>query len=132
MVKIIFLVIWVYLLICILAAFLNAYFKRAQCPVCRKRNAVCVSQKKLREENIYFKEKKTIKEYKNIYKSRTDFGMKTATDQFFNPPEKLIVRDVMIPGKRIWYKIKYKCNNCGNTFYNQVYEDKKPTVINKQ
>ena len=110
---------------------LLAQLNKAKCPDCKKRNVTAISLKMLRAEEIFFKEKETIKDFNNTRKYRTDVMLRGTTDQYLNPPEKVTVREVMIPGKRTWYKVDYKCNHCGKTFYREEYRDEKPTVVSR-
>lgn len=124
----------IYLILLVIAVILiialRVYLNKAQCPECKKRNASRITEKILREEQIYFKEKETIKEYQNTGKYHTDLGMRTASNQYINPPKKIVTREVMVPGTRTWYNVQYKCNKCGKTFSRQEYVDKKTTIVN--
>lgn len=108
---------------------LMIHFSKAKCTHCKKRKATQISSEIIRTEEIFFKEKELIKEYNNKSKFRTNVGMRTATNQYLNPPDKVTTREIMVPGKRTWYKVEYKCNNCGRTFYRVEYTDEKATVI---
>ncbi len=113
----------------ILIIVLMIHFSKAKCTHCKKRNSTQISREMIRTDEIFFKEKEMIKEYNNKSKFRTNVAMRTAANQYLNPPDKVTTREIMVPGKRIWYKVGYKCNNCGKTFYRIEYVDEKATII---
>ncbi len=95
------------------------WFGKTKCPDCRKRKCENIFKKKLKTETIYFKEKEIIQNYKN-----TTGHFPTPTQ----PPNTFSTRMVLIPGERIWYLVKYKCNNCGKVFFRKEYIDKRPII----
>lgn len=106
---------------------LMVYLGGPRCPSCRLRKAEVISQKFLREEVVYFKVKEQIKEYENS--SRLWPNMAKGI-QYSKPPEKITVREQMLPGKRKYYRVEYRCNNCGERFSREEYVDEKPLVKN--
>lgn len=117
------------ILVIVFIMVLRIHFSKARCTHCKKRKATQISSKIIRTEEIIFKEKELIKEYNNKSNYRTNAGMRIATNQYINPPDKVTTREIMVPGKRTWYKVEYKCNNCGKTFYRSEYIDEKAPVI---
>lgn len=73
-----------------------------------------------------------MKEYKNTsgQKQYFDWQTKVSTNKYVNAPEKVIEKDVLIEGERIYYDVTYKCSKCGKTFHRKEHTDKKPTIIN--
>ena len=59
-----------------------------------------------------------------------DWQTKVSTNKYINAPEKVIEKDVLIEGERIYYDVTYKCSKCGKTFHRKEHTDKKPKVIN--
>lgn len=109
---------------------LIVHLSKIKCPECKKRKVTEISCEELRSEEILFKEKEIIREYKNTGNFRTNAGMRVVTNPYLNhPPERVTTRMVNVPGKRIWYLVGYKCNCCGKIFYRQKHIDKKPIVV---
>ncbi len=108
----------------IIAVFVfQAFLKKAKCPRCGVRKANIVSREQIRVEQVFFKEKQRTLEYKNTNKT---FAYKSET---LNPPDKIIEHEILIPGIRAWYTIKYKCSKCGNLFSREEYVDKKSKIV---
>lgn len=114
--------------VAVVIMFIVAYIilSKPMCPNCKQRKADFVKKEFLREETVYFRETETIKEYSNTGGAVTDFGLKGQT---LKPPEKVVTREVKIPGKRKWYQVTYKCRQCGELFSRKEYVDEKPTII---
>ena len=113
-------------LVLIICVVIYMYLSKPKCPNCKKRNADFVKKEFIREETVYFRETQTIKEYSNTEGAVTDFGFKGQT---MKPPEKIITKEVKVPGIRKWYRVTYKCGICGEQFSRQEYVDEKPTNI---
>ena len=105
--------------------FLLIYLGKAKCPACNLRKAEVISQKFLREEVVYFKVKEQIKEYEN---TNTLWGNTASGMQYTKPPERVSVRERTLPGTRRYYRVEYRCRNCGEVFFREEYVDKKPIV----
>lgn len=101
------------------------YLGGAKCPSCKSRKADAVSRKFLREEVVYFKVKEQIKEYENPNRL---WGNMTEGIQYTKPPERVSFRERTLPGKRKYYRVEYRCNNCGERFFRKEYVDEKPLV----
>lgn len=112
-------------LVLILLLVVYAHFSKPKCPKCKKRNASIVKKDFLRDETVYFRETQTIKEYSNTG-AVTDFQFKGVT---VKPPEKIITKEVKVPGTRKWYRATYKCGICGEQFSRKEYIDEKPKII---
>ena len=102
------------------------YVSKPKCPKCKKRKATFVKKEFISEETVYFRETQTIKEYSNTKGAVTDFGVQGQT---IKPPEKIITKEVKVPGIRKWYRVTYKCGICGEQFSRKEYIDEKPTTI---
>ncbi len=112
-------------LVLLLFIVIYVYFSKPQCPKCKSRKAECIKKEFLREETVYFNETQTIKEYNNTG-AVTDFQFKGVT---VKPPEKIITKEVKVPGTRKWYRATYKCGICGEQFSRKEYIDEKPKII---
>lgn len=117
----------------ILIGALNSYLELPTCPECKSKKAEVVSKEEIKREPMYFKEKQRIKEYKNTSgkKQYFDWQTKVSTNKYYNAPQKVIEKEVLVEGERICYDVTYKCSKCGKTFHRKEYTDKKPTIINK-
>lgn len=85
-----------------------------------------VSKQFLREEVVYFKVKEQVKEYENTDRH---WGSLASGMQYTKPPERVSVRERTLPGKRRYYRVEYRCRNCGKSFCQKEYEDEKPTIV---
>ena len=112
----------------VLLIILCNYLGRAKCPNCKSRKTHELSRTELNSEPKLFKETIRIKEYDNKYNSRTDFGQRAASNQYMNPPSKIITQEVIVEGKRTWYKVRCKCAKCNNEFFVKEYVDTKPRI----
>ncbi len=116
----------------ILLNILGAYSERPTCPGCNSKKAEIVEKEETGREPVYFKEKQRIKEYKNTSgkKQYFDWQTRVSTNKYLNTPEKIIEKEVMVEGERIYYDVTYKCLKCGKTFHREEHTDKKPKIIN--
>lgn len=116
----------------ILLKILFVYLELPTCPQCKSKKASVISEKEIEREPIYFKEKQRMKEYQNTsgQKQHFDWQTKASTSKYFNAPEKIIEKDVLIEGERIYYDVTYECSKCGKIFHRNEHTDKKPTIIN--
>ncbi len=105
-----------------------SYLQRTKCPNCNSRKVCELNRTKLNSEPKLFKETVRIKEYNNKYNSRTDLGHRAASNQYMNPPSKIITQEIVVEGKRTWYKVHYKCAKCNNEFSVKEYIDRKPQI----
>ena len=125
---------WITLIvvILILLKILVWYLDLPTCPHCKSKKAELVSKEKMKSEPMYFKEKQQIKEYKNSSGQKQYFNWQTkaSTNKYFNAPSKVIEKEVLVEGERIYYKSCYKCSKCGKIFSRKEYEDKKPQIVN--
>lgn len=112
----------------VLLAILCNYLGRTKCPNCKSRKIYEINRTKLKSEPKLFKENVKIKEYDNKYNSRTDFGQRAVSNQYMNPPSKIITKEVIVEGKRTWYKVRCRCAKCNNEFSIQQYIDTKPQI----
>lgn len=112
----------------VLLAILRNYLGRTKCPNCKSRKIYEINRTKLKSEPKLFKENVKIKEYDNKYNSRTDFGQRAVSNQYMNPPSKIITKEVIVEGKRTWYKVRCRCAKCNNEFSIQQYIDTKPQI----
>lgn len=126
--------IWIIVIIVglILLKALTVYWELPTCPECKSKNAEVVSKDETEREPVYFKEKQRMKEYKNTsgQKQYFDWQTKVSTNKYFSAPEKVIEKDILVAGERIYYDVTYKCSKCGKTFHRKEHTDKKPKVIN--
>ena len=114
------------LIVGVAALLLLVYFiTRIKCPQCGSKKIEQVSKKFLRKETVYFKVQETIREYEN---NKNLFGGAATGMQCIKPPERVSVRERTLPGTRVYYRVGYRCKQCGKTFYRNEYVDKKPTV----
>ena len=112
----------------VLLAILCNYLGRTKCPNCKSRKIYEINRTKLKSEPKLFKENVKIKEYDNKYNSRTDFGQRAVSNQYMNPPSKIITKEVIVEGKRTWYKVRCRYAKCNNEFSIQQYIDTKPQI----
>lgn len=105
---------------------LSAYLKIAKCPNCKARKVREISRKLLREETVYFRVKEQGKEYENPDQLRTRTALEGM--QYIKAPNRVSVRERLLPGKRIYYRVEYRCQNCGESFSREEYVDEKPIV----
>ena len=124
---------WVILIIAgvILLYILGWYFGLAQCPKCKSRSCSVLSKEETDSETIYFKKKQYIREYKNDSGSAAfDWQAKYGSaNRYTKEPEKLIEKEVLLPGTRTYYNVKYVCKKCGNEFYRKEHVDTKPEIV---
>ncbi len=116
------------IIVLILIGILCSYLQRTKCPNCNSRKVCELNRTNLGSEPKLFKETVRIKEYDNKYNSRSDLGHRAASNQYMNPPSKIITQEVVVEGKRIWYNVHYKCSKCNNEFSVKEYIDKKPQI----
>ena len=112
----------------VLFIILCSYLRRTKCPNCKSRKIYELSRTELNSEPKLFKETVRIKEYDNKYNSRTNFSQRAASNQYINPPSKIITKEVIIEGKRTWYNVKCRCDKCNNEFSIQQCIDTKPKI----
>lgn len=112
----------------VLLKILCSYLERVKCPNCKSRKVYELSREELDSEPKLFKETVRIKEFNNTYNSKTNIGQRAASNQYINPPSKIITQEVIVEGKRVWYKVRCKCAKCNNEFLTKVYVDKKPQI----
>lgn len=112
----------------VLLAILCNYLGRAKCPKCKSRKLYELTRTEINSEPKLFKETVRIKEYDNKHNSRTAFGQRAASNQYVNPPSKIITQEVIVEGKRTWYKVRYRCGKCNNEFSIEEYIDTKPRI----
>ena len=126
---------WIIIIIAglVLLRILLAYLKRPACPACKSKKVQLVSGEIIGREPVYFKEKQYIKEYKNTSGQRQVFDWETKweTNKYLKAPEKIMEKEVLVEGERIYYDATYKCAKCKNSFHRKVYTDKKPKIINQ-
>lgn len=113
-------------LVLILFIAVCTYLSKPKCPKCKNRNADFVKKEFIREETVYFKDEETIKEYSNPDGAVTPVGLGAQT---IKPPERIITKEVKIPGTRKWYRVIYRCKICGEQFSQKEYKDEKPTIV---
>lgn len=123
--------IWIILIgICIIVLFITAaYFQRTKCPHCKSRKVTATQQTELYTEPVLFKENVKIKEYDNKNNHRSEAMLDVLSDQYLNPPKKIITQEVVVQGERIWYNVQYRCNKCHKDFSQKEYRDIKPEII---
>lgn len=112
----------------LLLSVLCKYLERTKCPNCKSRKVYEIDRTELDSEPKLFKETVRIKEYDNKSGSRTAFGQRAASNQYVNPPSKIITQEVIVEGKRTWYKVYCKCKKCNNEFSVKRYIDTKPQI----
>lgn len=112
----------------VLLSILCNYLGRIKCPYCKSRKIYELNRTELNSEPKLFKETVRIKEYDNRYGSRTNFGQRAASNQYVNPPSKIITKEVIVEGKRTWYKVYCKCAKCNHEFSVEEYVDTKPQI----
>lgn len=112
----------------LLLSILYNYLGRTKCPKCDSRNVTELSRREISSEPKLFKETVRIKEYNNTGNHRTDFGQRAASNQYVNPPSKIITQEVIVEGKRTWYRVYCRCAKCNNEFSIQQYVDTKPQI----
>lgn len=105
------------------------YLKLTKCPKCKSRQVKVIQKKQLHVEDIFFKETVKIKEYDNKSNSRSNTVLNTMSNQYLNPPQKIITQEVVIPGKRIWYNVRYECKKCHTCFSQKEFKDVKTKII---
>lgn len=122
----------------ILIAVLNAHFSLPKCPNCGKRKTYELSRELIDSEPVYFKEKQQIKQFDNTGRKAKysiplqRYNMKPSEfPALTDAPEKVIVKDVYLEGRRDNYIVTYCCRICENEFDRYEHVDTKPTVINK-
>ncbi len=122
---------WIILAIIVVIGFviLSAYLNQPQCPKCKSRGSREVKRQFLNSERVLFKEEERIKEYDNKGRSRTNTMHKAASNQYVNPPKKIIVREKLVEGTREYYKVTYQCNKCGEQYTRKEYVDRKPKIV---
>lgn len=82
-----------------------------KCPNCNKKVSSMINKKYMYSESINIKKRVQDRVY------RTDrFG---STKEL----EKLIEREVVVPGIREYYSAEYMCRNCGNVYSRKEYSD---------
>ena len=127
--------IWIIVIVVglILVKALSVYLELPTCPECKSKKAEVVSKDEIKGEPMYFKEKQRIKEYKNTsgQKQYFDWQTKVSTNKYVNAPQKVIEKEVLVEGERIYYDVTYQCKKCGQTFQREEHVDKKPTIINE-
>lgn len=112
----------------LLLAILSAYLGRAKCPNCKSRKTHEINRTELESEPKLFKETVISKVYDNVGNSRTNFEHRAASNQYVNPPKKIITQEVIVEGKRTWYKVQYQCAKCNTRFSEERYVDTKPEI----
>lgn len=112
----------------VLLKILCGYLGRAKCPGCKSRKVYEINRTEINSEPKLFKETVRIKEYNNRYNSKTNIGQRAASNQYINPPSKVITQEVIVEGKRTWYNVRYKCAKCNNEFFVKEYVDTKPRI----
>ncbi|MCR4718981.1 MAG: hypothetical protein K5768_05060 [Firmicutes bacterium] len=117
----------------ILLKALSVYLELPTCPECKSKKAEVVSKEEIKREPMYFKEKQRIKEYKNTSEKKQyfDWQTKVSTNKYVNAPQKVIEKEVLVEGERIYYDVTYKCSKCGKKFHRKEHTDKKPTIISE-
>ena len=122
---------WIVLVIVLFLGFyfLSAYLKKPQCPKCKARNSRETKREFLNSEKVYFKEEERVKEYSNKGKYRSNTMHKASTNQYVNPPDKILVKEKLIEGTREYYKVMYQCNKCGEEFSRKEFVDRKPKIV---
>ena len=123
--------IWIILIaICIIVLFITvSYLQRTKCPYCKSRKVTATQKTELYTEPVLFKEAVKIKEYDNKNNYRSETMLDAMSNQYLNPPKKIITQEVIVQGKRIWYKVQYRCNKCHKDFTQKEYYDIKPKII---
>ena len=112
----------------IMLGMLCGYLKRIKCPNCHSRKIYEINSTRLNSEPKFFKKTVKIKEYENKYNSKTNWGQRAVTNQYINPPSKIITKEVVVEGKRTWYMVRYKCTKCNKEFTIKTYIDTKPQI----
>ncbi len=112
----------------LLLSILYNYLVRTKCPQCKSRNVIELSRKEISSEPKLFKETVRLKEYDNKYHSKTNFEHRAVSNQYMNPPTKIITQEVIVEGKRTWYKVRCRCAKCNNIFSIEEYIDTKPEI----
>lgn len=112
----------------LLLSILCKYLERAQCPNCKSRKVAEIGREEIGSEPKLFKETVRLKEYNNKGNHRTDWGHRAASNQYVNPPTKIITKEVIVEGKRTWYNVGYRCKKCNNEFLVKEYIDTKPEI----
>jgi predicted nucleic-acid-binding Zn-ribbon protein len=100
------------------------YLRKAKCPKCNARNAYRLSSTATGEtERIYLTEKEVIKEYTNEKGLLGEIAPRHA--HWGQAPDKIVEREVKVPGTRTYYSVTYKCKKCGEEFSRTEYVDRK-------
>lgn len=122
---------WLILIIILIifTMMIYGYLKRTKCPQCKSRQVAVIQKKQLYVEDIFFKETVKIKEYDNKSNSRSNAALNTMSNQYLNPPQKIITQEVVIPGKRIWHNVQYECKKCHTCFSQKEFNDIKTKII---
>lgn len=107
----------------------SVYLKQAQCPKCKSRGSKEVKRQFLNSERVLFKEEERIKEYDNKGRGRSNTAHKAASNQYVNPPTKIIVKEKLVEGTREYYNVTYQCNKCGEQYTRKEYVDRKPKIV---
>ncbi len=120
-------------LVLVLLKILTVYLGLPTCPECKSKKAKVVSKEEIGSEPMYFKEKQRMKEYKNTsgQKQYFDWQTKLSTNKYYNAPEKVIEKEVLVEGERIYYDVTYECSKCGKIFHRKEHTNKKPTIISE-
>lgn len=104
------------------------YLGRTKCPYCKSRKVTVMQKNVLYTEPVLFKEEVKIKEYDNKNNYRTEGMLDAMSNQYLNPPKKIMTQEVVVQGKRVWYEVKYQCSECQKEFLKKEYVDKKPII----
>lgn len=103
-------------------------FTRVKCPKCKSGKMHEIGRKKIKSEPKLFKETVKSKVYDNKNNASTSFGQIASTNSYYNPPSKIVTNEVIVEGKRTWYDVRYKCDECGHEFTFETFEDTKPKI----
>lgn len=122
---------WIVLIIVVIVGvgIFSAYLKQPQCPKCKSRGSKEVKRQFLNSERVLFKEEERIKEYDNKGRGRSNTAHKAASNQYVNPPTKIIVKEKLVEGTREYYNVTYQCNKCGEQYTRKEYVDRKPKIV---
>ena len=108
---------------------LSVYLTQPQCPKCKSRGSREVKRQFLNSESVLFKEEERIKEYDNKGRGRSNTAHKAASNQYVNPPTKIIVKEKLVEGTREYYNVTYQCNKCGEQYIRKEHVDRKPKIV---
>ncbi len=102
----------------IVFAVIIGYFKAAKCPKCGKRRSSEIDRWQTRVEHITIHKEEKI----NHYRQDQMIGTSIKPGEKFSPAS-TTVRKYTVPGERVYYDVKYRCNYCNNEYIRSEYQE---------